>query len=229
MTVPDYEQPGGTCRYCGREMTRQGMTRHLSTCPERRTIIEETERTTGPGDRLYHLRAQDRSFNAFWLDIEMRGSATLQDLDDYLRAIWLECCGHMSRFSISGWDSDDIPMALAISQVFQPGLTLLHTYDFGTESNTLIRAAGMREGKPTTPYPIALMARNLMPDDICNECGEPATWLCMECLIEHDVWGSLCDDHVLTHPHDNYDEPVHMVNSPRLGSCGYTGPAEPPY
>jgi len=33
----------------------------------------------------------------------MRGSATLTKLDDYLRAIWLECCGHLSKFTIGGW------------------------------------------------------------------------------------------------------------------------------
>jgi len=33
----------------------------------------------------------------------MRGSATLAKLDDYLRAIWLECCGHLSKFTIGGW------------------------------------------------------------------------------------------------------------------------------
>jgi len=227
--MPDNKQSGGTCQYCNREVTRRGVTRHLSTCPERGAVIERIERTTGPDDRLYHLRAQDKWSDDYWLDMEMRGSATLQNLDHYLRAIWLECCGHMSRFSLSGWGSDDIPRSRSISQIFQPGLTILHTYDFGTESNTLIRAISIREGKPTTPHPIALMARNQMPKETCTECGEPATWLCMECLIDYDMQGLLCDDHVLTHPHDNYGEPVPLVNSPRVGSCGYIGPAEPPY
>jgi len=227
--MSDDEKLGGTCLYCGRELTRRGATRHLSACPERRAVIERSERSTGLDEKLYHLRAQDKWWDQFWLDLEMRGSATLQDLDIYLRAIWLECCGHMSRFSLSGWGSDDIPMERTISQVFQPGLTILHTYDFGTESNTLIKAIGSREGKPTTPYPIALMVRNKMPQHTCIECEKPATWLCIECLIEHEVWGSLCDDHVLSHPHDNYGEPVPLVNSPRVGMCGYVGPAEPPY
>ena len=30
-------------------------------------------------------------------------------------------------------------------------------------------------------------------------------------------------------PHDNYREPIPVVNSPRMGRCGYTGPAEPIY
>ena len=27
------------------------------------------------------------------------------------------------------------------------------------------------------------------------------------------------------HPHDQYGEPIPLVNSPRLGMCGYDGPA----
>ncbi|MDS4070322.1 MAG: hypothetical protein RKO24_11955, partial [Candidatus Competibacter sp.] len=88
---------------------------------------------------------------------------------------------------------------------------------------------GTRQGKPTTTHPIALMARNLMPEAKCIQCDEPAAWLCMECLIEHEVWGTLCDKHAKTHPHDDYGEPIPLVNSPRLGLCGYDGPAKPPY
>mgnify|MGYP002398251250 CR=1 FL=1 len=116
---------------------------------------------------LYHLRVQARGQPEFWLDIEARGESQLTDLDDYLRAIWLECCGHLSRFSVGGWSGD--------------------------------------------------------------ECGADAAWLCEECLIEDQIWGVLCDEHAKEHPHDNYGEPIRLVNSPRLGMCGYTGPAEPPY
>ncbi|MBK6433513.1 hypothetical protein [Candidatus Amarolinea dominans] len=39
-------------------------------------------------------QAQDAWGAAISLHLEMRGKATLKDLDEYLRAIWLECCGH---------------------------------------------------------------------------------------------------------------------------------------
>jgi hypothetical protein len=74
-----------------------------------------------------------------------------------------------------------------------------------------------------------LMARNLQPEASCIECQEPATYLCLECIIEDQVWGTLCDRHVKTHPHEDYEDPIPLVNSPRLGMCGYTGPADPPY
>ena len=38
----------------------------------------------------------------YWLHLETQGSATLEDLDHYLRVIWLECCGHLSSFAMQG-------------------------------------------------------------------------------------------------------------------------------
>lgn len=116
-----------------------------------------------------------------------------------------------------------------INEVFQRGLALTHIYDFGTSSETVIKVVGTWEGKPTTSHPIALMARNLMPEHKCITCQQPASRLCTECLIEEQVWGTLCNKHAQTHPHNSYGEPIPLVNSPRLGLCGYDGPARPPY
>jgi hypothetical protein len=227
--MPRGKQSKGTCSYCGAQIVKSVVTKHLSACSKRQEIIEKAERKKAESETLYHLRVQDAWRSEFWLDLEMRGSSTLKDLDYYLRGIWLECCGHLSRFSVGGWRGDGIPKNRKIGDVFRHGVELTHIYDFGTSSETLIKAAGTREGKPTTTRPIALMARNLIPEATCIECGQSAVWLCMECLIEEDKRGTLCGEHAQGHPHDNYGEPIRLVNSPRLGMCGYNGPAEPPY
>jgi hypothetical protein len=188
-----------------------------------------SEAKPGESELLYHLQARDAWSGEFWLNLEVRGSAKLEQLDRYLRAIWLECCGHMSQFSVGGWSGREIGKQRRVDQVFEVGVELTHIYDFGTESVTLIKAVDLRKGKPTTKHPIALMARNLQPEAACIECGAPARWLCVECLYENDEWGVLCDEHAETHPHENYGEPVPLVNSPRVGMCGYVGPAKPPY
>ncbi len=205
------------------------MSRHLSSCSARQAAIAEAEKGRRKEETLYHLRVQDAHGGDFWLDIEMPGSSTLGDLDGYLRAIWLECCGHMSQFSTRGWGSDEVPTTREIGQVFEPGVELTHIYDFGTESVTLVKCVATREGKPMTEHPVALMARNLMPQVPCIKCDRTAAWLCMECVIEHNTWGLLCDEHAKKHHHRQYGKPIALVNSPRLGMCGYTGPAEPPY
>ncbi|KJV07139.1 hypothetical protein [Methylocucumis oryzae] len=73
------------------------------------------------------------------------------------------------------------------------------------------------------------MARNEMPTPPCMECNKTARWLCMECIYEHDESGFLCNEHADSHEHDEYGEPIELVNSPRMGMCGYEGPAETPY
>ena len=223
------KQTRGKCAYCGREMTRGGLSRHLATCPGRQEAIQAANREKRISQTLYHLLARDAWYGDFWLHLEMNGSATLEDLDYYLRAIWLECCGHLSRFSVGGWRGDEIPMHRRIKNIFSPGVELTHIYDFGTSSHTLIRFVGMREGKPLTQHPIALMARNNAREGTCVECGEQAGWWCPECLYERDEWTTLCERHAEEHSCDDYGGLMPLVNSPRVGMCGYDGPAEPPY
>ena len=223
------KQSRGKCTYCERELAKGGMLRHLSTCPARRWVIDASDIQPGNKESLYHLRVQDAWQDDFWLDLEVRGSATLQELDDYLRAIWLECCGHLSQFSFGGWGGREISKRRRVGQVLEPGVELTHIYDFGTSSETLLRTIALREGRPSTSYPIALMARNNLPEASCIECGRPAARFCVECLYEEKTPGTLCDEHAQEHPHDDYGEPVPLVNSPRLGMCGYDGPAEPLY
>ncbi|MFQ5852250.1 MAG: hypothetical protein ACE5JU_16915 [Candidatus Binatia bacterium] len=223
------KQSRGKCAFCGREMTRGGLARHLKVCSQRVEAISAANQGPGKEQVLYHLQVQDAWWGDFWLHLEMNGSATLEDLDYYLRAIWLECCGHLSQFSVGGWSGEEIPKRTQAKRIFQPGVELTHIYDFGTSSETLIKVVDIREGKPLISHPITLMARNNRPEAYCIECGQPALWLCLECMYELDEPGTLCDQHTQAHPHKDYGEPVPLVNSPRLGMCGYTGPAEPPY
>ncbi len=224
------KQSKGTCTYCGKEMAKGGMTKHLTTCPQRQAAIEKANGGKGEAEELFHLRVEDAYRKEFWLDLEMRGNKTLKHLDDYLRAIWLECCGHLSQFSIpAGGFANEIGKTRKLADVFLRTGELEHIYDFGTSSETRVKLVHFRQGKPTTSKAMALMARNNMPEENCIECGKPATHLCLECLYEEETWGTLCDAHTKSHPHKNYDDPITLVNSPRLGMCGYEGPAEPPY
>ncbi len=222
------KQSRGECKFCSREMTKGGLTRHFLKCAKYVEAIEEADKKRGKKQKIYHLQIQDAWQKDFWLHLEMEDSADLDDLDAYLRSIWLECCGHLSQFSTGGW-GNEIPMNTTIKKLFKQGLELTHIYDFGSSSETLAKVIGEREGKPLTKYPIFLMARNEIPQVTCTKCKQKASWLCMECMYEYDKPGFLCDKHAENHPHENYGEPVPLMNSPRVGMCGYDGPAEPPY
>jgi len=227
--MPRRPENPGTCAYCGEIITKRGVAKHLEKCSKRQEALFSAESSNRPVETLWHLRVQDAYDKDFWIDLEMVGSASLDKLDKYLRAIWLECCGHLSKFTIGGWGGIDIGKARKANAIFEPGLVLRHLYDFGTTSETDIKVVGFREGIATTKHTIALLARNRMPELVCQECGQPGQWLCVECVYEEDKSGYLCDEHMEEHPHENYGEPMPLVNSPRTGMCGYDGPAESPY
>ncbi|MDY0042797.1 MAG: hypothetical protein RBS57_21000 [Desulforhabdus sp.] len=224
------KQTQGTCVFCDREMTRSGLAKHLKSCPQRQEAIGAADQGAGSRQPIYHLQIEDAWDGQYWLHLEMKGGSTLKELDRYLRAIWLECCGHMSEFLVgSGWGGRKVAASRRAEQTFEPGLVLTHIYDFGTSSETLIKVVDVRQGKPLSRHPVFLMARNKPLEAKCTECGKPAAWLCLECVYDHDELGTLCDRHAKDHPHDEYGEPVPLVNSPRIGMCGYVGPADPPY
>ena len=219
----------GTCLFCGETIVKRSVLKHLQKCPNRLVSIQGADASARPQETVWHLRVQDAYAKEYWLDLEMVGSASLEQLDKYLRAIWLECCGHLSKFTIGGWGGMDIGKARKANVIFEAGMVLRHLYDFGTTSETDIKVVGSRLGHSLTKHPIYLMARNNQPEALCQECGQMADWLCIECMYEDEKTGFLCDEHVEGHPHDNYGEPMQVGNSPRMGMCGYEGPATPPY
>ena len=220
-------------------MTRGSMARHLRACPKRQEAQAEAEKSRRRRQKLYHLQVQDTWSGAYWLLLEMRGNATLEDLDFYLREIWLECCGHLSQFEIGevaytqviedglSW-RDERSMNVRVDRIFQPGMEIPYEYDFGSTTPLTIIVKDVREGKPLTEKPIVLMARNNAFKPTCMVCGRPATALCTVCIYDReDGRCELCEEHAEEHEHSNMVMPI--VNSPRVGVCGYIGPAEPPY
>jgi len=232
------KQSRGACVFCGREMTRGGLSRHLRTCPKRQ---EAQEAAQGREDIIYHLLVESADSPDYWLHLEMPSRATLEELDRYLRDIWLECCGHLSAFDIDGmhytqiingglgWDNER-NMNASVGKLFRPGMVIPYEYDFGSTTALNILVLAERLGKPLSRHPIYLMARNQMEPEFCMECGQPATYICIQCLYEReDMACELCDAHAETHKCLDYGGPMLLVNSPRVGVCGYEGPAEPPY
>jgi len=88
----------GRCFLCGFSSTKGGITRHL-----KKHIAEYQGKTP-----LVWVRVTDQTpwnasglSKAYWLDLEMPTYLSLERLDEFLRAVWVECCGHLSRFSLT--------------------------------------------------------------------------------------------------------------------------------
>lgn len=222
-------QSRGTCLYCKQELTKSSMTKHWDKCPGRLQALQTADQNPKPAQKLYHVRVEDAYDKDFWLDLEISGSTNLTEIDHYLRVIWLECCGHLSKFYIGQKYEVEAPMSKQVSDAFSLNTNLVHIYDFGSSSETNIKLLAVREGQPLTNHPITLMARNLMPVALCYFCGQPAQFYCMECIVEHGRSGLLCQHHADEDEHTEFGGVGKLYNSPRMGMCGYDGPAEPPY
>jgi hypothetical protein len=126
----------GVCNFCKGEFGKGAMTRHLANCKQREAApVAGNGRQKVQPARLFHLLVEGRRLKEYWLHLELPATATLEDLDRFLRDIWLECCGHLSAFEIAGQsyassvefgfdDFDDRPMkGVKLEKVLAPGMT----------------------------------------------------------------------------------------------------------
>ena len=167
----------------------------------------------------------------YWMYLEAPAQATLGDLDKLLRKTWLECCGHLSAFEIagvsyssdaemaSGWGSGDKSMKIKLDKALEPGMKFSHEYDFGTTTELSLKVLSEREGE-VKGKSIRILARNEAPVILCQSCGKPATEVCSQCVYDGEGW--LCEE--CAEDHECGEEMfLPVVNSPRVGMCGYTG------
>jgi hypothetical protein len=155
----------------------------------------------------------------FWLDIAARPEAKLKDLDSLLRRVWLECCGHLSEFY--GSRRDEVSIHRRIDEFLgSTGSRLGYVYDFGSSTELLLSHTGVVEAAAVKG--VRVVARNEAPSWPCDVCGQPARMVCTECTTEGG--GFCCETHAVEHPCGE-DMLLPVVNSPRMGVCGYTGEA----
>lgn len=245
----ELHKPVGTCLCCEREFTAAGMTKHLRSCAARLEAIAKADGGRRKRQDHYHVHVRS-PYTGHFLHLEVRGNALLDDVDHYLRHIWLECCGHLSSFSVGNTFytqifEDDVfggalfgakeeSMNIAVAKLFKPDLRVPYEYDFGSTTELELKVAAVREGRAVSGHPVTLMARNNYQAPPCAICDEKATSICLQCHESDDAsvdaQAFACDAHIGVHDeHHDYGAPMPLCNSPRVGVCGYVGPAQPPY
>ncbi len=199
----------GKCFYCGKELKGRGVKRHF------RTHLRDLKE--GEDDFLILAKS-----HPFWMVIAVRKDLLLEDLDQFLRDVWVECCDHLSMFEIEGepyprYESSiygDRSMKVRLSEVLRPDLTFRYEYDFGTTTEIDLYVFGEVKA-PLRRDGISIIGQNDLPALLCDMCGKrPAKYIneyngrliCDECYNERMKY-----------------EVLPLVNSPRAGVCGYEG------
>lgn len=222
----------GKCRMCKTMIDRVSFKKHLPVC------IAAHARNQRPH---YLVLCSKRPFVAFLL-VDAR--ATFKDIDNVLRGMWVECCGHLSSFEFQASDQTDIPgrhrgfrrirsymsdspmgsydgedaMSMADAKVeneLRPGVSFLYSYDFGTTTVIGLEViAKLSVG--ISGKPVEVLLRNRRPIWYCK-CGKQAVTydqLKMDFLCQDDLEGR---------------DPTYLSklsNSPRFGECAYESTEE---
>jgi hypothetical protein len=201
----------GVCLFCGKTFAKAGINRHLAT--------HLKEKNNAEGVSFLVKAETDKSWGTtpYFLSLWVDGETTMKNVDAFLRKIWLECCGHLSKF-------DGAAMTKKAKDVFSKGLEMEYEYDFG--SSTLLTLTVIDEYPIKADEKIVLLSRNEPLEIMCSLCKKaPATQICTVCMYEGEA--GFCDKCAPKHAKKCEDfadyAAMTVVNSPRMGVCGYEG------
>lgn len=214
----------GECRICGAKHTASGMTGHLK------------KHLTGAGGDADHfvIRIDGGPGSPFWMYVQVSTEATFGVLDKFLRAVWLECCGHLSEFTV---DNATVGERKRLSAFLSDGTKFLHQYDMGTTTmlrlSTIGRTArimpvrGWVHKDAYCPPPpvfgegkVYIMALHDKVRYNCEKCGKAADYVCGQCI--YDEPRACCETCAPNHECGD-DMLLDAAQSPRTGECGFTG------
>ena len=228
----------GYCKYCGKEYTRTGMLKHLQSCKKRMEVCENSKKMSA----YYELMLYGTYNKDYWLIIQIKENATLECLDQFIRDIWVECCGHLSAFDIEGVRYEQIPdndflwgkpaedMSHKLKEVLEVGMEIGYEYDFGSTTELTIKVVDYYKA-PEQKENVTTLSRNNPIQFTCSVCGEnPAVWIDpMKMYDEDPFW---CEECLEKYENGELDEEIEVeeggyllpvTNSPRMGVCGYEG------
>lgn len=217
----------GVCQLCKERTAKAAMLKHLASCTAKHDLRR------GEPSELCLLRVENPGAPMYWIDVEVKGDSPLRRLDDLLRQVWLECCGHMSAFEIGGqrysvlvdresrFNPTERSMNTSVAEaLMSPGQRFSYEYDFGSTTQLTLRFIGVRTGIIGRSA-ARLLARNEPPVWPCATCDAPAALICPFCVGERNPF--VCRRHAREHACEEEESFLPVVNSPRMGVCGYTG------
>lgn len=210
----------GKCTKCGELYSPEEGSEHLAAC-----AVSQPSQSMTQG-YLVHISWAERP-NLYWMFVTIPKNVSLELLDKFLRDVWLECCGHLSCFTICGRfymshpepGSQEQSMDIRVDRTLSPGLKFKYVYDMGFSTDLTLQVTKKVTACPQKKVtllmqndPLAFPCKSCekAADTICSLCGETA---CSTCCKKHSCAVSERDTYML----------MPLVNSPRAGVCGYVG------
>lgn len=213
----------GKCPKCGKMYAAAQAGSHLLSC-----VLHTSTQHSQPMTEGYLIRISGEELpSTYWIFATIPKNGSLKLLDTFLRDTWLECCGHLSEFTIngrsyfsrteSGYPSQS--MKKQIGQLLSLGSICEYRYDMGSSTYLLIQVIAEIQDCPQKK--VTLLMQNESPDFSCESCKKTATLICAQCLNKMCLPCSKRHSCVVKEREDYML--MTLVNSPRTGVCGYEG------
>lgn len=119
----------GECRVCGARHTASGMAPHMN---------KHMADAFGDPNRFV-IRTDQGAGGPFWMYVRVSTEATFGVLDRFLRAVWMECCGHLSEFTAGGKSAG---MRKRLSALLSDGSEFVYRYDMGDTTGLRLTVLG---------------------------------------------------------------------------------------
>ncbi len=117
---------------------------------------------------------------------------------------------------------EDRSLDVPLEKVLKVGQKFTYEYDFGSTTELTLRVVSERDGvvqEGEEDDPVTILARNVPPVILCKVCGKPATKVAGGYYnVEENAYCNKC-----ARRSEDADMMLPVVNSPRVGVCGYTG------
>lgn len=143
----------GHCHVCGASLRADEVSSHAATCfmdaVQRRYIVRDVDERYARSQPLMVWVRSEELRHCMMLIVQP--TTSLRQLDQFLRDLWLECCGHMSHFEIGGTqysncvpgpgdpptfdtdlaEPDEQHMVHTVEETIAMGQKFRHEFDYG--------------------------------------------------------------------------------------------------
>ena len=241
----------GKCLFCGKIFAKTGIHRHLATHFKEKVETEqsgksflvkvETDKSWEPATPYFislwidgeaTMKELDTFLRGIWLECcghmsafkDFKGCKIGGALSDTMDVFQYLMEGNVKKYrEMLEEKTGDIPMSRKVKDVLYKDMVLDYEYDFG--SSTELSITVMDEYPVKADKKIVLLSRNEPLKIMCSICGIPATQICTACMFDGSA--EFCDKCAKKHAKKCEDfadyASMPIVNSPRMGVCGYTG------
>ncbi|WP_153799823.1 hypothetical protein [Foetidibacter luteolus] len=245
----DTNMPPGKCDLCGEEFSKTALQRHLAGHLSKKI-------PGGKAGESFYIRITPdigkNTLSPYFLYIWADGDTSFEELDYFLRDIWLECCEHLSGFNkkVSQqkkqanrinfnlnmtraelekfWEEDElnggeIAKDRLLKGFMKKGDEFNYCYDYGSSTDLLLT---ILDKLPIAADDfIMLLSRNEPPPLMCSDCRKkPAVKICTACQWDEEaLFCSTCAKKHAKKCREAEWSLYSAANSPRMGVCGYEG------